>query len=135
VVLAGQKNTLHVHIVAPLPERVRFVMSREALSAEEAKRLIARIDGDRAAYLRTNYQVDWEDPLLYHFVINTGLTSQEQAVQLIVVAATAIGKTAGPPHLAGQAEEEGQHLLWSLQTMRDSARTTLERVRQERFGR
>jgi cytidylate kinase len=49
-------------------------------------RIVER-DAASADYLKRFYKVAWEDPLLYHLVINTGKVSLEQAAQIIVMLA------------------------------------------------
>ncbi|MCB0155947.1 MAG: hypothetical protein KDF65_14220 [Anaerolineae bacterium] len=39
-----------------------------------------------AAYLKRFYNLDWNDPLLYHLVLNTGKWDVESAAHLIVSA-------------------------------------------------
>ncbi len=45
--------------------------------------MIQKSDKRRAAYLRDNYNIDWDDITLYHFIINTAHISQEAAASLI----------------------------------------------------
>jgi hypothetical protein len=40
-------------------------------------------------YLRRCYRVDWNDPLLYHLMLNTGFLSDAETVRLILHAASA----------------------------------------------
>ena len=44
--------------------------------------MVQNSDRRRSAYLYENYGIDWDDPALYHFVLNTGRTSLETAAQL-----------------------------------------------------
>ncbi len=82
-ILRDRPHTLHVRTVAPLDVRIQVVMERRGVSAKEAKAMIQKSDKRRAAYLQDNYAINWDDPVLYHFVINTGCTSQEAAARLI----------------------------------------------------
>ena len=85
-ILRESPNTLHVRTVAPLEARVKVVVERQGVSAREAGDLIQKSDKRRTTYLRSNYQIDWDDPALYHFIVNTGRTSQEVAARLIAKA-------------------------------------------------
>lgn len=83
-ILRDRPNTLHVRTVAPLDVRIQVVMERLGVSSsKEAKAMIQKSDKRRAAYLRDNYAINWDDTALYHFVVNTGRASRETAARLI----------------------------------------------------
>ena len=83
-------NVCHVQIVAPFDLRVQRIAEREKLKPAQARRRVQACDAARADYLARYHDVRWLDPLLYHLVINTGYTSIDAAVSLIVHAAQAI---------------------------------------------
>ncbi len=126
--LRDHPTALHVHVVAPLDFRVAQVVKRERVSPEEARRLIAKVDAERAAYLRINYHANWEDPLLYHLVLNVGLLGPEAAVQTIVLAATAVDESHRFPRPRGPQREETR-LLSSLQAAREAMKAVVDRYR------
>jgi cytidylate kinase len=82
--LRDRKNACHVQVVAPYNQRIERVAARENLSRAAARRLVRTSDQARADYLARYHGVNWLDPLLYHFVINTGLTRIDVAVSLII---------------------------------------------------
>lgn len=82
-ILAGHRDVLHVRIVAPLRARVAYVIQREQLSADEAHARIAHVDHDRQQYLEEVENADPRDAQFYDLVINTGVLSLEDAVDLI----------------------------------------------------
>ncbi|MGQ9491066.1 MAG: cytidylate kinase-like family protein [Anaerolineae bacterium] len=90
--LRGYPAACHVQIVAPLDVRVARVAAREHLSLAAARRRVRASDQARAEYLLRFHEVRWLDPLLYHLVINTGQTSVEAAVSLVVHAAHAVAQ-------------------------------------------
>lgn len=90
MILRDNPRALHVHIIAPLPQRIQTIARREGIPAEGARRLIARVEEERANYLRTHYQVDWANPQIYHVVLNTGLLTHALAAHAIVLLATAL---------------------------------------------
>lgn len=90
VILKDHPDTLHVRITAPLELRIARVMGKQKLSEREAKELILKRDRAAARYLKDFYRVDWQDPLLYHLVINTGLMSRKVAVKTICEAASGL---------------------------------------------
>jgi CMP/dCMP kinase len=127
MVLRENPRALHVHVVAPLKQRIATIMRRENLQAGAAEQFIARLEADRAAYLRTHYGADWEDPENYHVVINTALLRPEQATEAIALMAGALDEAATAqlgPEVEGQTFED---LFLSFRIMRDAARASIAR--------
>ncbi|HVU10349.1 MAG TPA: cytidylate kinase-like family protein [Phototrophicaceae bacterium] len=93
VILRDQPQVLHVLIVAPVETRLKRLQEVEGLSLQEAGRQIEARDKAVRQYLEHFFGVQWDDPLLYHLVINTGLCELEQAAQLIVEASRLLVKT------------------------------------------
>lgn len=58
-------------------------------------------------YLRNFHRVEWNDPLLYHLMLNTGFLSHTEAMRLILHAASPVdtGDAAGD---SGDTREEGR---------------------------
>lgn len=84
ILLKDVPHCLRVRLVAPLPVRVERVMVRESLSQEGAERLIAKVDGERACYLKANYSVDWELEQLYDLSLNSGNLTYDQVVDILL---------------------------------------------------
>ncbi len=92
-ILRDDPDTLHVRTVAPLEQRIQVVMERLKLGTrKEAEELIQKSDRRRAAYLRDNYDVNWDDPALYHVVVNTGRTCLESAARIFQHSVNALGR-------------------------------------------
>jgi CMP/dCMP kinase len=83
VVLADARDVLHVRIVAPFDKRVVYVMQREGLSKEDAQTRIQEKDRQRGRHIQTVYHENNEDAHLYDLVINTGVLSLDDCVDLI----------------------------------------------------
>jgi cytidylate kinase len=83
-VLGLRADTLHVKLVAPLPDRVKRAMERLGVDAKEAERRIQDADANRARYHRQYYHRDWNDPVHYDLVLNTGRLGVEGAVAVVV---------------------------------------------------
>lgn len=92
--LHGYAGVCHVQVVAPMELRIARVAERTGVSAAAARRLVRDSDQARSDYLARYHNARWLDPLLYHLVINTGPTSLETAVSLILHAAQAVGSGA-----------------------------------------
>ena len=92
--LAKWPHTMHVRVVAPVDYRVRKVAQREGITADEADMRIEQIDRQRARYIRRHYGVDWDDPALYHLIVNTGETGGQAAGCIVVEAARCLSAAA-----------------------------------------
>ncbi len=89
VLLRSYPGALHVRIVAPQEHRIATLQAREELSKTAALRKIRSSDRERAEYVRRFHNARWDDPLLYHLVINTALVPVPVAVELIAAASPA----------------------------------------------
>jgi cytidylate kinase len=87
-ILQEQPGVLHVRVVAPLGARVLRIQENTKCGLDEASALAKRKDEAAAAYLQRFYDIDWDNPLLYHLVINTGKWELEDATRLILDALT-----------------------------------------------
>jgi CMP/dCMP kinase len=86
VLLSQHRDVLHVRIVAPLEQRIPYVMRREGINRDEARTRIQVKDQDRMRYLHAVYHQHSEDPLLYDLTLNTAVLALDQVVELIAVA-------------------------------------------------
>ena len=109
-ILAGEPGTIHVRIEAPMEERilrVKELVRREKhldntdidLRRVSQDRIVER-DAASADYLRRFYHVDWNEPMLYHMVINTGKVGVFQAAELIVTLTKEMEGTCNPLEMA-----------------------------------
>ena len=85
--LSDCKDACHVQVVAPSNLRIERVATRENVSRATARRRVRTSDQARAEYLARYHGVNWLDPMLYHYVVNTGRTPADVAVSLIIHAA------------------------------------------------
>lgn len=84
VILAGLPEAVHVKITAPLTVRRDRIMAARDLTLENAEHLIEQHDRWRRLYLHNYYGMDWDAPLLYHLIINTGRVTEAAAAEMIV---------------------------------------------------
>ncbi len=79
-VLRPVRHVLRVRITAPEPLRVTRVRERQGLGPDAAAQAVRQNDRERAARVKSLYQMDWDDPLVYDLVINTqGLVPSDGA--------------------------------------------------------
>src|SRR5205823_1360173 len=86
VLLAPRRDVLHVRIIAPLEQRIQYVMQREKLDHAAAERRIQAKDRDRANFLMSAHHKNPSDARLYDLVVNTGVLHLNSAVDLVVLA-------------------------------------------------
>ena len=97
VLLADQRDVLHIRVVAPLEHRVAYVAFREGLDTEAARRRVQAKDQARTRYMQTQYRSQHEDPHLYDLVINTAVLSLDSAVDQICLALEGKASRLGVP--------------------------------------
>ncbi|MBN2391005.1 MAG: cytidylate kinase-like family protein [Anaerolineae bacterium] len=85
-ILREQPGVLHVRITAPLGARVLRVKERENITIGEATDLTKSKDLAAETYLRQFFDIDWNDPLLYHLTCNTGKLDIDGVAEIIVSA-------------------------------------------------
>src|SRR6266567_4493790 len=86
VLLADKRDVLHVRVVAPLEQRVAYVVRREGLDTEAARKRVQAKDQARTRYMQTQYHSQHEDPHLYDLVINTAVLDLDSTVNQICLA-------------------------------------------------
>jgi cytidylate kinase len=84
--LAGRRDVLRVRIIAPLEQRIFYVMQREGLDRQEATARIHTKDHERTRYLKAGYHREPQDAHLYDLVLNLFLIDPESAVNIICLA-------------------------------------------------
>jgi hypothetical protein len=83
IITFGYPNMLHVRLVGSPEKRVQRYMNQHSLSEQAAREAIKRDDRARRQYVLAYYDVEIDDPLNYHLVINVDLFSTDATVRLI----------------------------------------------------
>jgi len=115
--LAERRDVLRVEIVAPLKQRVAYVMQREGLDERAASARIQQKDQRRRRYVETVYHLRPGEPEQFDLTINTAVLTLDHAVDLISLAlaqkeqqlaapAEALGPGAGLSRYPIQPERE-----------------------------
>ena len=86
VLLAQQRDILHVRIIAQFEKRVDYVMKREGINRTAAESRIKMKDHDRTKHLETAFHRDPEDTQLYDIVLSTSFLDLDSAVEIISLA-------------------------------------------------
>jgi CMP/dCMP kinase len=93
ILLQDRYDALHVRIVAPMEDRIQWV--KEQIKAtriehyadielrRKAQDMIEGKDQASSEYIRCYYHADWDDPRLYHIILNTGKVCVDRAEDII----------------------------------------------------
>lgn len=73
IITAKLKGGTHIRLVAPEAIRLGHLEKHFGLDAKAAAKYLHEHDEGRRRYVKTNFEKDIEDPLLYHAILNTGL--------------------------------------------------------------
>ena len=86
VLLAQQRDVLHIRIIAPFEKRVVYVMKREGIDQAAAESRIKMKDHDRMKHLETAFHRKPEDAHLYDIILSTSFLDLDSAVEIISLA-------------------------------------------------
>jgi cytidylate kinase len=81
--LEGIPHALRIRLTAPIERRVESVMRKGGVDRKDALRLIEKMDGDRAFFIRANFHRDWYDLTAYDMVFNTTVQSFEEITDIV----------------------------------------------------
>lgn len=90
-VLARQSDALHVKLVAPRAFRIQVAAARLGCTAAQAGAMVDDTDRMRARYNQQHYHRDWNDPVNFHMVLNTGVLGFDGAAEMVVARARGMG--------------------------------------------
>ena len=82
--LREHKDAFHVLLVADLEDRVQFMEERYNLSLKKALQVVNRQDKRRQNIYRLLGKVDFDQPDIYHLVLNMSRLSLEKACELLI---------------------------------------------------
>jgi cytidylate kinase len=83
----GIPGVLKVLTIADEETRVRKAAAQRGDDQESARRYLRELDRVRSRRLRSLFNIEWQDPLLYDLVINTARLEPETATLLVAAAA------------------------------------------------
>ena len=86
IITRNLPHVLHVRIIAPFELRVRRAAGQLGISESEARKTLRQDDQARAAYVRSHFDEDPDNPHAYDLILNTGRVGTRQAVQLLQAA-------------------------------------------------
>lgn len=83
VITAKLKGGLHVRLVAPESVRLAHLRSYFKMDDKAAEKYLHDEDAGRRRYVKTNFEKDIDDPLLYDAVLNTATLGFEHTADVI----------------------------------------------------
>ncbi len=83
VLLAQRRDVLRIRIIAPLEQRIVYVMQREGLDHQAAVSRIRMKEHNRTKYLETEYHRKPDEAHLYDIVLNMSFLDATSAVNVI----------------------------------------------------
>lgn len=83
IITSKLSNAFHIRLVASMEKRIEHMQNLMGFTEKEALNYIKKEDENRKRYLKSYFNVDIEDPLLYHMVVNTDLLTHKGAAYLI----------------------------------------------------
>jgi len=81
--ILGPGRALRVLAVAPVAFRVRAVARLEEIGEAEARRRVAAVESERAAFRRRYFHTEAFDPCAFDLVLNTGTLGLDEAVAAV----------------------------------------------------
>lgn len=82
-ILRDNQAVFHVLLVAEMDDRINFMVDHYKLKREEARTVIRVREKRRVNLYRKFGREDYNDPHLYHFVLNMSKLSMEKASELV----------------------------------------------------
>lgn len=94
-ILREMHGVLHVRLNAPVGARALRVKEREDVDLGAASDLVMHKDQATAAYLQRFFDIDWNNPLLYHLIINTGKWELDDVAEMIILGLSRLRMVSG----------------------------------------
>jgi cytidylate kinase len=115
-ILKDHPYAIHVHIYAPLANRVQHLMELQGFSQAEAERKIQDDDAQRAYFISHYFEADWRDPANYDLMLNTAHIPLAAAAKTIVQTARELrAQPVQPQAEINTTYERLRHDSYSLQ--------------------
>lgn len=82
-ILKDHSLAVHVRIVKNLEQRIAWLELHGGMDEKDARDLIEREESESAGYIRHYFNQAWDDPYLYHIVLNLSKITLERAVNMV----------------------------------------------------
>lgn len=85
-ILQDLPDTTHIRIVADMKDRIARIMDEQKVDEAKATEIIEKKDAAASAFISDFFDVDWNDPHLYHLTLNTSRIAPEAALPMLLAA-------------------------------------------------
>jgi cytidylate kinase len=82
-ILKDKPKAIHVRIIAPFKFRRQRLAETMRIQLNKADDMLRKTDKQRERFLRQYFNIDPDDPSLYHLIINTAKVTEDIAVEMI----------------------------------------------------
>jgi cytidylate kinase len=82
-ILDDHPDAFHILMIDEFENRVRFMKENYELSESRATKVVKAEDKRRKALYQKLGKTDYDDPFLYHLVLNMSMLSLEEAQRLV----------------------------------------------------
>lgn len=83
LLLTGIPHLLRIRVIAWMDLRIRLARQRENFTETEAIEYIEKVDKERSKWTYFLYGLEWQDPVLYDWILNLDHLSIENACEII----------------------------------------------------
>jgi cytidylate kinase len=89
-------STVRVRVVAPIEQRIAWMVRERHLAHHEAARQVAAVETERARFVRDHFQKNPTDLHQYDLIVNSGRFSVEACADLVIDALKKLSRNAPP---------------------------------------
>jgi len=83
-ILKKHYDAYHILLIARLDHRIQFMIENYMMDAKQARAIVMREDKRRANFYKRLGKQNYEDPRLYHLVINLSRVGLKKAEQMVL---------------------------------------------------
>ncbi len=83
IILSGTGNLFNIRIVRLIAERVKAIAQAKSISYEDAFGLVEKMDEGKKEYTSHYFDMNIDDPTLYHMTMNSSYFSLEEALDVV----------------------------------------------------
>ncbi len=82
-ILADNKNAIHVYLISDMEHKIKFMQRYYKVDVEKARRAVLQGEKKRANFFSKFGKKDYDQPHLYHLVLNKSKISQESTLDIV----------------------------------------------------
>ena len=83
IILSGTNNLLNIRVIRLLSERVKAIAQVKDIPYDDALDLVEKMDEGKKDFISHYFDVDVDDPTLYHLIMNSSYISLDDALDMV----------------------------------------------------